>query len=234
MIRIDKLLSLLGFETRSNIKKLIKNGNLIIDNKVVYESDIKVDPQKQKIIFLDQEIKYKEYVYYLLNKPKDYVCANNDFRYRTVLDLIPDKRTDLAICGRLDIDTTGLLIITNDGKLIHKLISPKFNIEKEYFVKYDKPLPKDINTILKNGIKIDDYITKPSYIKNIDSINKTCNIVITEGKYHQVKKMFNYFNIEVLELKRVRFNKLNLPNNLDIGEYKELDFDELKLLTDYL
>lgn len=225
-LRLDRLLSNLKYGSRTEIKELCKKGLVTVNNTIafdssrpVYEKDeIKVDG---KLVF------HKDVILLILNKPKDYVCANKDNLHKTVLELIkePYNRYDLSICGRLDIDTEGLVLLTNSGSLMHKIISPSSNCYKKYYVEYSGIIDKER---LENGLEILDgdnkpYITNKAYVTIIDS-NK-CFIEINEGKFHQVKRMFEKINCHVDYLRREKIGKIELLD-LPLGEYKEIEIKE--------
>lgn len=228
-IRLDKLLANSGFGTRKNVKTMIKKGWVSIDNEVITTQDYRVDLENQKVKVEDKIVKYEKYIYILLNKPKGVISATKDRNYKTVIDLVFDEYgyKDLFPIGRLDIDTTGLLLITNDGELSHDLKSPKKEVEKVYEVIHEKELDKKDIDKLQNGVVIDNnYKTKKAKIEIIDK-NKSL-IAISEGKYHQVKQMYEVVNNKVLELKRIKFANLNLKDyNLKEGQYIKIDKKEI-------
>lgn len=227
-MRIDKLLSNLKYGSRSDIKimckkKLIKvNGNIISDSSTeVKESD--------EILINDLKVFHKDKFLLMLNKPANYVCANKDNLHKTVIDLIKDpyNRYDLNICGRLDIDTVGLVLITNDGTLMHKIISPKSSVDKTYYVEYIGTIKK---TALESPLKLKDannelYTTKGAKVEILS--NNSCYITIYEGKFHQVKRMFESINCKVIYLKRIRIGNINLDPSLKEGEYIEIDYNSI-------
>ena len=233
-VRLDKYISqALGF-TRSESKTVIKNKRIKVNGNIVRDSDYKVQGN-DIVTYNDNQISYEENVYLMLNKPKDYICSTEDSRNKIVLDLISGYNTSkLMIVGRLDIDTTGLLLITNDGSFVHKLTSPSKKIDKKYFVRCDSDFTNDDVISFEKGVEIyldqeTPYICKSSKLE-ILSDPKEGYITIHEGKYHQVKKMCASVNKTVVELKRVQIGLLKLDERLAMGEYRTLTDEELELL----
>lgn len=229
-MRIDKYLSNLGFWSRKEILKTIKE-------RWVYINDIICKKWEEKITFWDkisinwQEIIYKEFVYVILNKPQNYISSNKDeAHYKSYRELLSDCPyvNLLEIVGRLDVDTTWLLLLTNNWDLIHKLIHPKKDIFKTYYVKSsDEISEKDIKK-LENWVKIDDFITKPAKVKIVSG--NEIELSISEWKFHQIKKMFFAINNEVVELHRISIWKIELWN-LEIWKWRYLDDEEIEILT---
>lgn len=223
-MRLDKLLSNLKYGSRSEIKEYAKKGLITVNDKVIKKTDINV-VESDIININGEEVFHKDRIYLMINKPKGYICANKDGLHKTVLELIgePYSRYDLMIVGRLDIDTEGLLLITNDGMFSHNMTSPKKDMYKKYFVRLEKPL---INyEVLEKGIEILDgknelYKTKEAKIEKLNDYE--CYIQIKEGKFHQVKRMFEYINNKVIYLRRDEIGSFKL-GDLKIGEYKELN-----------
>ena len=222
-IRLDKFLSNLKYGSRSEVVYLINQGLVKIDDKVIEKADLKFDPNKNRVYVNDNEVFYQEQIILALNKPINFLSANSDNLHQTVFELIdnPYNRFDLKIAGRLDLDAQGLLILTNDGQLVHKITSPNSRVVKKYEVLLDKPFT-DAQILLK-GISIKDknndlYLAKAL---NISVCDKIVIIDIDEGKFHQVKRMFKEVGYEVLSLKRIQIGKLSL-DDLDEGKYKEV------------
>lgn len=234
-MRLDKLLANLKYGTRTEIKKIIKDKNVLVNNKVVKDGSIHVNPNKDVISIYDEIIEYKEYIYMMMNKPSGYISATIDNMHKTVIDLLSDSERvyDVFPCGRLDIDTEGLIILANDGKFAHRLLHPKKEIYKKYYVEVDKDLePEDI-IAFKNGLEIYDgnnelYKTKKALLEII--AKDKAYVYICEGKFHQVKRMFQKVGKQVIYLKRISIGKLALDDSLLPGKYKELNEDEIKLL----
>ena len=232
-MRIDKFLSNSGVGTRNEVKVLIKNKKVFINEKLVVSSNETVDEINDKVFVNNSLIIYKPFVYIMLNKPQGVISATEDTKIKTVIDLLNNDFYTYSLfpVGRLDIDTEGLIILTNDGKLSHKLLSPKKHISKTYYVELKNSLSEENIIEIESGVDIGDYVTKND--AKINKINDTSlYITITEGKFHQIKRMFLAVNNEVLYLKRIAMNKLKLDENLNLGEYKELSCEELNLLKD--
>ncbi len=226
MIRLDKVLAHLGYGSRKEVKEMIKKGLIKVDGILIKNSDLKIN-EDSKIEIADDEVKYNEFKYYVINKPSGYLSATESNNYPCVIDLVPYHK-GLFPVGRLDLDTEGLLIITNDGQLAHNLLSPKKEVEKEYYFKYKGKLNDDSVEMCLKGLNINnEYITKEAILNIIDDTEG--KIIIKEGKYHEVKRMIKTLGGEVTYLKRIRMKELEL-GDLKIGEYRELDIEEIKKL----
>ena len=227
-MRLDKYLCDMTSYTRKSIKDILKSKRVKVNGVIVKDAAYKVlDNDK---VFLDDElITYVEYEYYLLNKPQGYLSANDDKRYPCIVDLIKSKRKDLFPVGRLDLDTLGAIIITNDGELAHRLISPKYHVDKKYYVKTEMPLKENVEEEFKKPMDLGDFITKPCIFEKIS--NDEAYLTIHEGKFHQVKRMFEYVGSSVSLLKRVEFAFLNV-DDLQVGEYRALKEDEIQKLKE--
>ena len=235
MERIDKLFSTLGLLSRSECKKAIKKELIKINGVVCKSSDTKVDVSKDEITYKGEVIKAEEYVYYMLNKPEGYITATHDDNQKVVLELIEDTRKDLFAVGRLDKDTTGILLITNDGELSHFLLSPKHHVSKRYEVVVDGILSDSDVEKLSMGIDIgDDKPTLPAEVEIIGSAEdyseETIALTIVEGRYHQVKRMLSAVGHPVKKLHRSEFGTIKLDNNLGPGQYRPLTADEISRL----
>ena len=234
-MRLDKFLGSCGLGTRKQLKEFIKNGMVSVDGVVASKPDINIDPAKNEILFSGESLTahYKEFRYYLLNKPQGVVSATRDNHDETVLDLIDvGFDNNLAPVGRLDKDTEGLLIITNDGKLAHRLLSPKKHVEKEYEVHTRSRLTEKDLKKLEEGVEIgDDEPTLPAkaFIEDRDG-EEILHLIIHEGRFHQVKRMLEAVGNEVVFLRRIRMGGLVLDPDLAPGEYRELTDEELELL----
>ena len=222
-IRLEKMISSQNNWSRKQVKKEIKMGKVLVDNKIQKDPSFKINPLINEVIFNQEKIEYKEFVYIVLNKPKNYVCATKDNFQATVMELIDQySNLKLHIVGRLDKDTTGMVLLTNDGEWSHKLKSPKANIEKEYEVVLKHDFTESMLIKIQSEMILDNKILKP--IKIIKNEKNKCNIILTEGKYHQIKRMFHMVDNEVIELNRIRIGKLNLKElELEIGDWKEID-----------
>ena len=233
MERLDKIIGRETHYSRKDIKILVKNKRIKVNDEIVLKSDIKIS--ENDIIKIDNNvIELKKYVYLVLNKPKGYVSATEDVSDLTVLDLIDDKyrHRNLFPAGRLDKDTTGLMIITDDGVFAHNILSPKKHIEKTYEVKIDIPMTKDMVESFKNGVELIDGVCKSATLEITGEY--TGNVTLTEGRYHQIKRMFGCFSAKVLELKRIKMGNFYLPKNLSVGSFRELTEKELELIKGVL
>jgi 16S rRNA pseudouridine516 synthase len=232
-MRLDKFLANSGVGTRSEVKRFIKDKRVKVNGEIVKSDSFNVDDTKDVVLFDDLEVKYKEFYYVLLNKPQGYVSAVIDNVYPPVTDLIPEYAfAKLNPVGRLDVDTTGALLLTNDGDLAHKLISPKYHVDKVYEVEVDKKLDPKLIEAFKQGIKLDGEMTLPAELLIIN--DNHAELTLHQGKFHQVKRMFKKFEYNVLGLNRKAFAFLTVED-LEIGEYRELTFEEenkLKSLFD--
>ena len=228
MERIDKIISSQTHYTRKDVKSLIGNKQVMVNGNIINKSDFKVNPDIDIIEVSGEVLKVKKYVYLILNKPKGYVSATVDKTDRTVLDLVPLEYShrDLFPAGRLDKDTTGLMIITDDGNFAHNILSPNKHISKTYHVTIDIPLTNEMTDGFKNGVMLNDGECKTASLEIIDTYNAI--VTLTEGRYHQIKRMFGCFKAKVLELKRTKMGKLELPDNLKEGECRELTQKELE------
>lgn len=215
--------------TRTEAKKAISSGRITIDGSRVRSASVHVDGEE---VLMDGEpVVYQRYFYIMLNKPQGYVCANSDRSERTVFDLLPAEyqKKDLFVCGRLDKDTTGLVLITNNGTVAHRLLAPKSDIYKEYRVKLRNPITESDIKQLQAGILLrDGYCCKPAYFEAEDAASGL--IRITEGKYHQIKRMFAALGNEVIGLHRNSIHGLTLDLQLPIGKCRYLTEDEIKSL----
>jgi len=235
MERIDKILSNLGHGTRKEVKALLKKGKVEIDGVIVSDSATKVDPDKAIIKVSGEEINYRKFIYLIMNKPAGVVSATVDNHDETVIDLLDQQYHSFKPfpIGRLDKDTVGLLLITNDGELNHKLIAPKNHVDKVYYAEINKFIDaKDITTF-KNGVVIDDgYKCMPAILEVLKANENGSEVMVTiqEGKFHQVKRMFESVDKKVVFLRRISFGPLKLDENLSEGQYRELSEDEINLL----
>jgi len=228
MLRLDKFLCDAGIGSRSQVKVFLKQGLIKVNGEIIKRPEFKVEEEQDSVTFQGKEIKYRKYVYYMLNKPKGVVSATKDNLDRTVTDLIKDSgHQNLFPVGRLDKDTEGLLIMTNDGDLAHRLLSPKRHVDKVYYVELDKILTEEGRRMLETGIDIGEE--KPTLPANAQRITDTSlYLTIREGKYHQVKRMLKAVGCEVTYLKRIAMGAISLDKNLPCGCYRELTEEERK------
>ena len=234
-MRLDKFISTTTTLSRAEAKKVIKKG-ILINDKLIKTPDYKIDEFKDQVIVNGNRLVYQKYVYIMMNKPKDTISATEDAIERTVVDILRDEDRIYKVfpVGRLDKDTEGLMLLTNDGELAHKLISPKKDVEKKYYVEVSGELKNEHLKIIKEGVILEDgYRCKPARLEILHSSegNSKANIFITEGKFHQVKRMMKSLGATVTYLKRLSIGSLKLDENLKLGEYRYLTDDELNKLT---
>jgi 16S rRNA pseudouridine516 synthase len=234
--RLDKILSNMGYGSRKDIKKIIKEGRVKINDKIINKNDFKINPYDDAIYLDGEEIFYRKYIYLMMNKPKGVVSSTDDPISRTVLDLMDEKYLvfNPFPAGRLDKDTEGLLLLTNDGKLAHEILSPKRKVDKTYYVEVEGFVEEKHKIKFNEGIILDDgYKTLPAKLEIIESgLFSKVRLTIKEGKFHQVKRMFKSLDMEVVYLKRISMGLLKLDENLKLGEYRELKQEEIQLLKE--
>ena len=232
MERIDKIISNQLGISRKAVKELIHQKRITLNNDIITKSDYKINPETDKIYLDNQEIIIKKYIYLILNKPAGYISATEDRTMKTVLDLVPQEylHRNLFPAGRLDKDTTGLMIITDDGIFAHEILSPKKHVKKTYRVKIDIPITTEMIEGFKKGVKLNDGECKQANLEIIE--NNTAIVTLTEGKYHQIKRMFGCCKAKVVELERLSMGNLKLPSNLKQGECRELTKEELIQIKD--
>jgi len=226
-MRLDKFLCELNIGSRSQVKDYIRKGLVTVNSLPAAKPEQQIDEHKDRITFQGKHLIYQPFVYYMLNKPAGVVSATQDNTGKTVLDLITsDRKKDLFPVGRLDKDTEGLLLLTNDGELAHKLLSPKKHVDKTYLVGIEKPLSREQVTALEQGVDIGEKrLTLPARVELLSE--KQIILTIHEGKFHQVKRMLQAVDNRVLTLKRLSFGPLSLDEKLSLGEYRELTEQEV-------
>ena len=234
-MRLDKFISTTTTLSRAEAKKIIKKG-ILINDILIKSSDYKVDENKDIVIVNGSRLVYQKYVYIMMNKPQNIISATEDMTDKTVVDVLKDKDRIHKVfpVGRLDKDTEGLMLLTNDGELAHKLISPKKDVEKKYYVEVTGELKEEYLELVKDGLVLDDgYKCKSARLEILESSkDKSCaNIYITEGKFHQVKRMMKALGTSVTYLKRLSIGSLILDESLKLGEYRYLTDKELKKLN---
>lgn len=232
-MRLDKYLAEMGVGTRQKVKKQIRQGKAAVNGTVVKAADTKIDETSDEVTICGRNISYVSYEYYMLNKPAGVVSATEDRRDTTVIDLIKEKkRKDLFPVGRLDKDTEGLLLITNDGDLAHRLLAPKKHVDKVYYAKIDGMVTEEDVKRFAEGIDIgaeEEEMTRPAKLDIMKSAEESeIRLTIHEGKFHQVKRMFLAVGKEVTYLKRERMGTLCLDENLKPGEYRLLTEEEIE------
>lgn len=234
-MRLDKFISTTTTLSRAEAKKIIKKG-ILINDILIKSSDYKVDENNDIVIVNGSRLVYQKYVYIMMNKPQNVISATEDMTDKTVVDVLKDKDRIHKVfpVGRLDKDTEGLMLLTNDGELAHKLISPKKDVEKKYYVEVTGELKEEYLELVKDGLVLDDgYKCKSARLEILESSkDKSCaNIYITEGKFHQVKRMMKALGTSVTYLKRLSIGSLILDENLKLGEYRYLTDKELKKIN---
>lgn len=236
-MRIDKLLANLGYGSRKEVKRLLKSGAVKIDGETVKDAKEHVDPKINQVTVHGETVEYKEFIYLMMNKPQGVLSATEDAYQETVLDLLEleDAIYKPFPVGRLDKDTEGLLLLTNDGQLAHRLLSPKKHVPKTYFAVIDGEVTEEDVEAFRKGVTLDDgYLTKPGELKILKSgIRSDIELTITEGKFHQVKRMFEAVGKRVVYLKRNSMGPLRLDEDLELGEYRELTDEEIESLQNY-
>jgi 16S rRNA pseudouridine516 synthase len=236
-MRIDKMLANLGFGSRKEVKGLLKSGVVKVNGEKVKDAKEHINPKEDIVTINGEQVVYKEFIYLMMNKPPGVISATEDHRDETVIDLLEleDQVYEPFPVGRLDKDTEGLLLITNDGQLSHRLLSPKKHVPKTYFAVIEGEVTEDDIVSFRNGVTLDDgYETKPGELVIIKSgLMSDIELTITEGKFHQVKRMFQAVGKRVVYLKRLSMGPLQLDETLELGEYRELTDEELEQLMDY-
>ena len=230
IVRIDKILSELGFGSRQEIKKYVKAGKVRINDNIVKKPEEKLNSEKDKLYFEGIEVEVEEFETFILYKPAGYVCATKDNIHKTVMELIDSKRKNIVPVGRLDLDTEGILILTNDGALNHRLVSPASHVDKVYYVKFDGALDGDAIERTAKGLDIGDgEVSKPAKLEILS--DDEVLLTIHEGKFHQVKRMVKALGGEVTYLKRVAFGGLILDDlKLNKGESRKITEVEMEML----
>lgn len=230
-MRIDKLLANMGFGSRKDVKLLIRKGQVTVNDQVIRNSGTVVDAEVDMIYVQQKRVYYQKYIYIMLHKPQGVISATEDKYDRTVIDLLPDDLQHFKPfpVGRLDKDTEGLLLLTNDGELAHQLTSPKRGIPKVYYAKISGKVTSEDVGKMQHGITLaDGYFTKPALLNILKSDDQSeIEITITEGKYHQVKRMFAALGKKVTYLKRIQMGELVLDQDLPLGAFRELTTQEL-------
>jgi 16S rRNA pseudouridine516 synthase len=233
-MRIDKLLANMGHGSRKEVKALLKQGVVKIGDQIVKSPKEHVDIEKEEVTVHGEIVEYKEFIYLMMNKPPGVISSTEDSEHETVIDLLEleDSIFDPFPVGRLDKDTEGLLIITNDGQLAHQLLSPKKHVPKKYFAMIDGVVTEEDVKAFRAGVVLDDgYETKPGELTILKSSETSeIELVIKEGKFHQVKRMFESVGKTVTYLQRLEMGPLKLDETLELGEYRELTEEELELL----
>lgn len=233
-MRLDKLLANMGYGSRKEVKQLLKQKEVTVDGEIVKDSAMHVDPEKQIVEVYGERVQYIEFIYIMMNKPPGVISATEDVRDETVIDLLDPfvQHFEPFPVGRLDKDTEGLLLLTNDGELAHNLLSPKKHVPKTYYAKINGVVTEEDVEAFKRGVELDDgYITKPGELVILTSAQTSeIELTIMEGKFHQVKRMFESVGKKVTYLKRISMGSLKLDEELELGDYRELTEEELESL----
>ena len=232
MKRLDKIISEQTYYTRSEIKKLISKGVVFVNGMQAKKPETKYDETNVSIKINGKEIEVNKNIYLLLNKPKGYISATEDSTQKTVLDLVPDKykNRNLFPAGRLDKDTTGLVLITDDGEFAHNILAPRRHVKKEYEVTLDIPVTQAMVDGFKKGVNLIDGACKSAILEITGEY--TANVTIIEGRYHQIKRMFGCYGAKVVELNRICIGNLYLPCDLKLGEIREASVEELEKIQE--
>ena len=232
-MRLDKFLSEAAVCSRSEASKAARAGKIAVDGVTVKRADIHIDPEKNSVIYSGEPVFYKKFTYIMLNKPEGYISATDDPREKTVLELLDDRLRKLGLfpAGRLDKNTTGLLILTNDGGLCHRILSPKNHVAKTYFFRSERDITEEDRLRLERGINLDGELTKPAKVVLSDS--RSGEITITEGKFHQIKRMLEAVCNKITYLERIEFAGIPLDRTLSRGKWRELTKDEEEVLKSH-
>ncbi len=239
-IRLDKMICNLGYSTRSQLKKEMKTGCVTVNGQIVKDSSLIVDSDIDVVTYYNETINYIKYIYLMMNKPQGVISATEDYHCaKTVIDLLDDfsKNFQPFPVGRLDKDTEGLLLLTNDGKLAHNMLSPRKHVDKTYFAYIEGRLTDNDIKAFNEGVTFldDGYKTMPAKLEIIKSNDiSECKVTIKEGKFHQVKRMFEAVDKRVIYLKRLSMGAIKLDEELSLGEYRELNDEEMLLLKEYM
>lgn len=233
-MRLDKFLSNMGYGSRKEVKILLKTKAVEVNGEVVRDPKVHVDEHADIVLVGGEAVVYTEFIYLLMNKPQDVISATEDKYDQTVIDLLAEQEQHFEPfpVGRLDKDTEGFLLLTNDGKLAHELLSPKKHVDKTYYAIIDGRVTEEDAEAFKKGVVLDDgYVTKSASLNIIESgtVSKI-ELTITEGKFHQVKRMFESVGKQVVYLKRLSMGPLSLDPDLELGEYRHLTEEEVTSL----
>ena len=235
-MRLDKFLVTCAVGSRTEVKNLLKSGRVMVNGKKEKSAKLQIDEERDEIRFDGEVLEYEEFVYYMMNKPKGVISATEDPKHRTVLDLLDDlaRSKEVFPVGRLDIDTHGLLLLTNDGKLAHTLLSPKRHVDKTYQAQVKGMMTREDVETFAEGIPLKDFTCQPAKLElvSIDTEKNQSQIRVTiaEGKFHQIKRMVAYCGKEVMDLQRLTMGTLVLGENLERGEWRRLTKEELEIL----
>ena len=233
-MRIDKLISEVGYASRSEAAKAARKGNVTVNGEEVKDLSRHIDPERDVVTYFGEVIEYTKNVYIMMNKPEGYVSSTDDPSGPTVIELLPERMQAWGLfpCGRLDKNTVGLVLLTNDGIAAHRMLSPKKHVEKTYFFRLKKPILAEEIETLEKGVDIGDCVTKPC---RVDMQTETeGHITLVEGKYHQIKRMAEAVGNKITYLERVTFAGISLDRSLARGEFRFLNEEEMALIKPYL
>lgn len=232
MERLDKVIANMGQVSRREVKEMVRQGRIFVDGVAAVSPEQKIDPAAVRIVIDGAELNYEEKTYLILHKPAGVVSATEDHREKTVLDLLPPelRKRDLAPVGRLDKDTEGLLLLTNDGELNHRLTSPKYHVDKVYYAEVDGALEASDAARFAEGIDLSEFTCLPAKLEILTE--RTCLVTVQEGKFHQVKRMLGACGKPVVYLKRLSMGPLKLEKTLSVGTYRALTPQELVSLRE--
>ena len=239
-MRLDKFLVEMGFGSRTEVKQLLKKKQVLVNGKIETSAKVQIDENQDEISVNNRVLVYERFVYYLLNKPKGVISATEDDKHRTVLDLLNEnaRQKEVFPFGRLDIDTHGLLLLTNNGSFAHAMLSPKKHVAKVYRAKVDGIITEKDVEHFEAGIELKDFTCQPAKLTilevNEEQQTSLVKIIISEGKFHEIKKMFLTVGVKVTSLKRTHFGDFELEPNLAAGEYRVLNQAELEIVMHYL
>ena len=229
-MRLDKMISSTGIASRSQIASAVRGGRVIVDGVVARKADMQVDPDRVSVTYCSTPVCYRQFTYIMLNKPEGYVSATEDGRLPTVIELLPEELQKIGLfpCGRLDKNTLGLMLLSNDGNTSHKLLAPKSHVAKTYAFRVKFPLSDADIDALEAGVDIGGYVTAPCRV--VRTAEREGKITLTEGKYHQIKLMMEAVHNQITYLERVTFGPLTLDPALARGEWRYLSDSEIALL----
>jgi len=237
-MRLDKYLVACAIGSRTEVKNFLKAGRVTVNGKKEKSAKLQINEETDEICFDGQKLEYEEFVYYMMNKPQGVISATEDPKHKTVLDLLDDlaRSKEVFPVGRLDIDTHGLLLLTNDGQLAHALLSPKRHVDKTYLARVDGIMTQEDVEKFAQGIPLKDFTCQPAKLELV-SIDREKNqslvrVTIAEGKFHQVKRMVAYCDKEVVDLQRLTMGTLTLDEDLKRGEWRRLTKEELEALLE--
>ncbi len=235
MERIDKIISKELNIGRNDAKSLIKSGKVFLNGSSVKSPSEKLDEEKDVLTVGGRMIHFRRFVYIMMNKPEGVISSTDGRKTseKTVIDILPEdmKRKNLFPAGRLDKNTTGFVLITDDGEFAHRILSPRNHIPKTYIAKLDKPFNDEISDAFANGITIGDDECLPAVLEPVNGDYTMARVIIKQGIYHQIKRMFKKYSIEVIGLKRIKMGRLNLDERLAAGECRYIDEKELEMIN---